>query len=79
MRKTPTCQRPRKKMDELLIECHERFFDVIDSVLHMIFFDNSKTVQIDRNTDGYGQYRFHAGFREFVKHYGFSLHMRAPE
>lgn len=63
---------------ETLIDCHERFFDAIDGVPHTILFDNMKTVLIDRNAYGPGQHRFHAGFREFAKHHGFSPRMCAP-
>ena len=61
-----------------LIECHEAFFDAIGGVPQTILFDNMKTVLIDRNAYGPGQHRFHAGFREFAKHHGFSLRMCAP-
>ena len=63
---------------ETLIDCHERFFDAIDGVPQTILFDNMKTVLIDRNAYGPGQHRFHAGFREFAKHHGFSPRMCAP-
>ena len=63
---------------ETLIDCHERFFDAIDGVPQTILFDNMKTVLIDRNAYGPGQHRFHAGFREFAKHHGFSPRLCAP-
>lgn len=63
---------------ETLIDCHERFFDAIDGVPQTILFDNMKTVLIDRNAYGPGEHRFHAGFREFTKHHGFSPRMCAP-
>lgn len=63
---------------EMLIDCHERFFDVLDGVPHTILFDNMKTVLIDRNAYGPGLHRFHSGFREFAKHHGFSPRMCAP-
>ena len=37
-----------------------------------------KTVLTDRNAYGPRLHRFHAGFREFAKHHGFSLRLRAP-
>ena len=61
-----------------LIDAHERFFDAIEGVPQTILFDNMKTVLIDRNAYGSGQHRFHAGFREFAKHHGFSPRMCAP-
>ena len=61
-----------------LIDAHERFFDAIEGVPQTILFDNMKTVLIDRNAYGPGQHRFHAGFREFAKHHGFSPRMCAP-
>lgn len=63
---------------ETLIGAHERFFDAIDGVPQTILYDNMKTVLIDRNVYGPGQHRFHAGFREFAKHHGFSPRMCAP-
>lgn len=63
---------------ETLIDAHERFFDAIDGVPQTILYDNMKTVLIDRNVYGPGQHRFHAGFREFAKHHGFSPRMCAP-
>jgi len=63
---------------EALIDAHERFFDAIDGAPHTILYDNMKTVLIDRNAYGPGQHRFHAGFREFAKHHGFSPRMCAP-
>ncbi len=61
-----------------LIDAHERFFDAIEGVPQTILYDNMKTVLIDRNAYGPGQHRFHAGFREFAKHHGFSPRMCAP-
>lgn len=63
---------------ETLIEAHERFFDAISGVPQTVLYDNMKTVLIDRNVYGPGQHRFHAGFRQFAKHHGFSPRMCAP-
>jgi len=63
---------------ETLIDAHERFFDAIGGVPRTILYDNMKTVLIDRDAYGRGQHRFHAGFREFAKHHGFSPRMCAP-
>lgn len=63
---------------ETLIGAHERFFDAIGGVPQTMLYDNMKTVIIDRNTYGPGEHRFHAGFREFAKHHGFSPRMCAP-
>lgn len=63
---------------ETLIDAHERFFDAIGGVPRTILYDNMKTVLIDRDAYGRGQHRFHAGFREFSKHHGFSPRMCAP-
>jgi len=63
---------------ETLIEAHERFFDAIGGVPQTVLYDNMKTVLIDRNVYGPGQHRFHAGFREFARHHGFSPRMCAP-
>ena len=61
-----------------LIDAHERFFDAIGGTPRTILFDNMKTVLIDRDAYGPGRHRFHAGFREFAKHHGFSPRMCAP-
>lgn len=61
-----------------LIDAHERFFDAISGVPQTILYDNMKTVLIERNAYGAGLHRFHAGFREFAKHHGFSPQMCAP-
>jgi transposase len=63
---------------ETLIDAHERFFDAISGVPRTILYDNMKTVLIDRDAYGRGQHRFHAGFREFAKHHGFSPRLCAP-
>ncbi len=63
---------------ETLIDAHERFFDAIGGVPRTILYDNMKTVLIDRDAYGPGAHRFHAGFREFAKHHGFSPRMCAP-
>jgi len=63
---------------ETLIDAHERFFDAIGGVPRTILYDNMKTVLIDRDAYGRGRHRFHAGFREFAKHHGFSPRMCAP-
>lgn len=63
---------------DTMIDAHERFFDAIDGTPQTILYDNMKTVLIDRDAYGRGQHRFHAGFREFAKHHGFSARMCAP-
>jgi transposase len=63
---------------ETLTDAHERFFDAIGGVPRTILYDNMKTVLIDRDAYGPGAHRFHAGFREFAKHHGFSPRMCAP-
>ena len=63
---------------EILADAHERFFDAIGGVPRTVLYDNMKTVLIDRDAYGPGQHRFHAGFRDFAKHHGFSPRMCAP-
>jgi transposase len=63
---------------ETLVDAHERFFDAIGGVPRTILYDNMKTVLIDRDAYGRGRHRFHAGFREFAKHHGFSPRLCAP-
>lgn len=63
---------------DTLIDAHERFFDAIGGAPRSILYDNMKTVLIDRDAYGPGRHRFHAGFREFVKHHGVSPRMCAP-
>jgi transposase len=43
-----------------------------------VLYDSMKTVLIDRDADGPGQHRFHAGLREFAKHHGIVPRMCAP-
>jgi transposase len=63
---------------ETLIEAHERFFDALGGVPQTILYDNMKTVLIERNVYGAGSHRFHAGFRQFARHHGFSPRLCAP-
>ena len=63
---------------ETLADAHERFFDAIGGVPRTVLYDNMKTVLIGRDAYGPGQHRFHAGFRDFARHHGFSPRICAP-
>lgn len=63
---------------ETLVAAHERFFDAIGGTPRTILYDNMKTVIIERDAYGDGEHRFHAGFRDFAKHHGFSPRACAP-
>lgn len=40
--------------------------------------DNPKTIVIERNAYGEGRHRFHAGWLDFVKHYGLGVKLCSP-
>ena len=56
---------------ETLAQCHSAAFEYFQGVPADIWYDNMKTVVIERDAYGEGQHRLHASFREFAKDYGF--------
>ena len=63
---------------EMLIRCHENAFVAFGGVTREVLFDNMKTVVLERNTDGQGVHRCHAGFLDYAKHAGFLPRLCQP-
>lgn len=63
---------------ETLIRCHQHAFDTFGGVPKRIWYDNMKTVVLERDTYGEGQHRYHAGFLEYAKHSGFVIKLCRP-
>ena len=63
---------------ETLMGCHERAFDYFGGVPRQALYDNMKTVVLARDAYGPGRHRFHPGFLDFARHYGFSLKLCRP-
>lgn len=58
---------------ETLIGCNERASAFFGGVTMRVLYDNMKTVVLERDADGDGQHRFHAGFLDCAKHSGFVI------
>ena len=43
-----------------------------------ILYDNMKTVVLERDVDGPGEHRYHAGFLDYAKHCGFVIKLCRP-
>jgi len=56
---------------ETLEQCHRLAFEYFQGVTTDIWYDNMKTVVIERNAYGVGHHRFHTGFYQFAKEMGF--------
>jgi len=61
-----------------LIECHQKAFVAVGGVPKFLLYDNMKTVVIDRDVDGPGAHRYHAGFLDYAKHCGFVIRLCRP-
>lgn len=61
-----------------LIDCHQKAFAALGGVPRRILYDNMKTVVLDRDVDGPGEHRFHAGFLDYAKHCGFVIKLCRP-
>lgn len=61
-----------------LIDCHQRAFIALGGVPKRILYDNMKTVVIERDVDGPGEHRYHAGFLDYAKHCGFIIKLCRP-
>jgi transposase len=61
-----------------LIDCHQRAFIALGGVPKRILYDNMKTVVIERDVDGPGEHRYHAGFLDYTKHCGFIIKLCRP-
>jgi len=63
---------------ETLLACHERAFEAFGGVTREIVYDNMKTVILKRDAYGKKLHRYHAGFADFAKHYGFAPRVCRP-
>lgn len=61
-----------------LIECHQKAFAALGGVPKRLLFDNMKTVVLERDVDGTGEHRTHAGFLDYSKHGGFIIKRCRP-
>ncbi len=61
-----------------LIECHQKAFVAFGGVPKRLLFDNMKTVVLERDVDGPGEHRYHAGFLDYAKHCGFVIKLCRP-
>lgn len=61
-----------------LIDCHQKAFIALGGVSRRILYDNMKTVVIERDVDGPGEHRYHAGFLDYAKHCGFIIKLCRP-
>lgn len=61
-----------------LIDCHQRAFHAFGGVARRLLYDNMKTVVLERDVDGTGEHRYHAGFLDDAKHCGFVIKQCRP-
>lgn len=61
-----------------LIDCHQNAFVALGGVTRRILYDNMKTVVLDRDVNGPGEHRYHAGFLDYAKHCGFVIKLCRP-
>ena len=61
-----------------LIDCHQNAFVALGGVTRRILYDNMKTVVLERDVDGLGTHRYHAGFLDYAKHCGFVIKLCRP-
>lgn len=56
---------------ETLEQCHLYCFDYFQGVVEEVWYDNMKTVVVERDAYGEGQHRLHQPFYQFAKSMGF--------
>lgn len=61
-----------------LIDRHQNAFIALGGVTRRILYDNMKAVVLERDTDGPGAHRYHAGFLDYAKHCGFVIKLCRP-
>jgi transposase len=61
-----------------LIACLENALHYFGGVPSHVLCDNPKTIVVERNAYGEGLHRYHAGWLDFVKHYGVGVRLCAP-
>ena len=63
---------------ETLIDCHQRAFAALGGVPRRVLYDNMKTVVLERDAQGPGEHRYHAGFLDYARHSGFVIKLCRP-
>ena len=63
---------------DTLIDCHQKAFTALGGVPRRILYDNMKTIVLERDVDGPGEHRYHAGFLDYAKHSGFIIKLCRP-
>lgn len=63
---------------DTLIACHQRAFAALGGVPRRLLYDNMKTIVLERDVDGSGEHRDHAGFLDDAKHCGFVIKLCRP-
>ncbi len=61
-----------------LIDCHQKAFVALGGVTRRILYDSMKTVVLERDVEGPGKHRYHAGFLDYAKHCGFVIKLCRP-
>jgi transposase len=61
-----------------LIECHQRTFAALGGVPRRVLYDNMKTIVLERDVEGPGEHRYHAGFLDYARHCGFVIKLCRP-
>lgn len=63
---------------ETLQACHDQAFAYFQGIPTDIWYDNMKTVVIERDAYGEGKHRFHQGFYQYAKTMGFTPKLCRP-
>lgn len=63
---------------DTLEQCHRLAFEYFQGIPIDIWYDNMKTVVLERHAYGAGQHRFHPGFYQFAKEMGFNPKLCKP-
>ena len=61
-----------------LIDCHQHAFEALGGVARRLLYDHMKTVVLERDVDGPGEHRYHAGFLDYAKPCGFVIQLCRP-
>lgn len=61
------------------IDCHQRAFAALGGVPRRVLYDNMKTVVLERDAQGPGEHRDHAGFLDYARHCGFVIKPCRPD
>ena len=63
---------------ETLGQCHRLAFDYFQGIPTDVWYDNMKTVVLERHAYGFGQHRFNPKFYQFAKEMGFMPELCKP-